>query len=99
MFSYRFHIIAMEFIRPVGLVDLAKLGLAWAGKQLGAQVQQKVVAAHADNHAKLRPDCRSCVGRCHVKDWLPHRLAHCSARCRSAIDRLSASLTPRQTAG
>jgi hypothetical protein len=66
----------MEFIRPDGLVDIAKLGLTLAeGKQLLAQVQQEVVAAQADNHAMLRPDCRSCGGRCHVKNWRPHRIA------------------------
>ena len=66
----------MEFIRADGLVDIAKLGLTLAeGKQLLAQVQQEVVAAQADNHAMLRPDCRSCGGRCHVKDWRSHRIA------------------------
>ena len=66
----------MEFIRAEGLVDIAKLGLTLAeGKQLLAQVQQEVVAAQADNHVMLRPDCRSCGGRCHVKDWRPHRIA------------------------
>jgi hypothetical protein len=66
----------MEFIRPDGLVDIAKLGLTLAdGKQLLVQVQQEVVAAQAENHAMLRPDCRSCGGRCHVKDWRPHRIA------------------------
>jgi hypothetical protein len=66
----------MEFIRSDGLVDIAKLGLTLAeGKQLLAQVQQEVVAAQADNHAMLRPDCRSCGRRCHVKDWRAHRIA------------------------
>ena len=66
----------MEFIRADGLVDIAKLGLTLAeGKQLLAQVQQEVVAAQADNHVMLRPDCRSCGGRCHVKDWRSHRIA------------------------
>ena len=66
----------MEFIRPDGLVDIAKLGLTLAeGKQLLAQVQQEVVAAQADNHATLRPNCRSCGRRCPVKDWRPHRIA------------------------
>ena len=38
----------MEFIRPDGLVDIAKLGLTLAeGKQLLAQVQQEVVSAHS----------------------------------------------------
>ena len=58
----------MEFSRPDGLGDIAKLGLTLAeGKPLLAEVQQGVVAAQADNHAMLRPDCRSCGGRCHVK--------------------------------
>ena len=66
----------MEISRPDGLGDIANLGLTLAeGKQLLARVQQEVVAAQADNHAMLRPDCRSCGGRCHVKDWRPHRIA------------------------
>jgi hypothetical protein len=67
---------ALEFIRPDGLVIIAKLGRTLAeGKQLLAQVQQQVVAVQADNHSMLRPDCRSCGGRCHVKDWRPYRIA------------------------
>ena len=54
----------MEFIWPDGLVDIAKLDLILAeGKQLLAQVQQEVVAAQSDNHAMLRPGCRSCGRR------------------------------------
>jgi hypothetical protein len=44
-------------------------------KQLLALVQRDVVAAQAGNHAMFRPDCQSCGGRCHVKDWRPHRIA------------------------
>ena len=66
----------MEINRPDGLGDMANLGLTLAeAKQLLARVQQEVVAAQADNHAMLRPDCRSCGGRCHVKDWRLHQIA------------------------
>jgi hypothetical protein len=66
----------MEFIRSYGLVDIVKLGLTLAeGKQLLAQVQRQVVAVQADSHAMLRPDCRSCGGRCHVNDWRPYGIA------------------------
>ena len=74
----------MEFIRPDGLVDVAKLesdtgrGEAVAG----ANSQQEGVAAQTDNHAMLRPDCPFLRREaCHVKDWRPHRdCPHCSAR-------------------
>lgn len=66
----------MEISRPDGLGDIANLGLTLAeAKQLLARVQQEVVAAQADNHAILRPDCRSCGGRCHVKDSRLHQIA------------------------
>jgi hypothetical protein len=66
----------MAISRPDGLGDIADLGLTLAeAKQLVARVQQDVVAAQTDNHAMLRPDCRSCSGTCHVKDWRPHRIA------------------------
>jgi hypothetical protein len=45
------------------------------GKQLLVRVQQQDVAAQADIHAMFGPDCRSCAGTCHVKDWQPHRIA------------------------
>jgi hypothetical protein len=44
-------------------------------KQLPVQVQQQVVADQATTHAAFRPNCRSCGGTCHVKDWQPHRIA------------------------
>jgi hypothetical protein len=66
----------MEISWPVGLGDLASLGLTLAeAKQLLARVQQDVVAAQTYNHAMLRPACQSCGGTCHVKDWRPHPIA------------------------
>ena len=50
----------MKISRPDGVGDIANLGLTLAeGKLLLAGVQQGVVAAQADSHATLRPDCRS----------------------------------------
>ena len=66
----------MEFDRPDCLDDITSLGLTLAeGKQLLALVQQEIVAAQVGNHAVLRPACRTCNGRCHVKDWRLHRIA------------------------
>src|SRR3954464_9876745 len=66
----------MEISRPNDLRDLASLGLTLSeAKQLLARVQQAVVAAQARDHAGLRPDCAACGGRCHAKDWRPHRVA------------------------
>jgi hypothetical protein len=66
----------MTISRPDGLVDIANLGITLCeAKQLLVQVQQQVVADQATIHATFRPDCRSCGGICHVKDWQPHRIA------------------------
>jgi hypothetical protein len=66
----------MAIRRPDGLGDLASLGLTLVeAKQLLAPVQRVVVAARAGNHAMFRPDCQSCGGRCHMKDWRSHRIA------------------------
>ena len=66
----------MAISRPDGLGDIANLGMTLSeAKQLLAQVQQQVVAEQATTHAMFRPDCRSCGGTCHVKDWQPHRIA------------------------
>jgi hypothetical protein len=73
----------MAISRPDGLGDIANLGdRAREGgltlpeaKHLLVQVQQQVVAEQANTHAMFRPDCRSCAGTCHVKDWQPHRIA------------------------
>ena len=64
----------MTISRPDGLGDIANLGITlYEAKQLLVQVQQQVVADQATIHATFRPDCRSCGGTCHVKDWQPHR--------------------------
>jgi hypothetical protein len=48
----------MEIRAPRDLGDIAHLGLTLSeAKQLLARVQQAVVAAQADDHAVLRPDC------------------------------------------
>ena len=66
----------MEISRPNDLGDIANLGLTLPeAKQVLARVQQAVVAAQAHDHAVLRPDCSSCRGRCHVKDWRLHQVA------------------------
>ena len=66
----------MEISRPNDLRDIASLGLTLPeAKQLLARVQQAVVAAQARDHAGLRPECAACGGRCHAKDWRPHRIA------------------------
>jgi hypothetical protein len=66
----------MAISRPDDLGDITNLGLTLAeGKLLVAQVQQQLVAEQANTHAAFRPDCRSCGGACHVKDWAPHRIA------------------------
>src|SRR5690348_18103722 len=66
----------LEISRSDDLGDIANLGLTLSeAKQLLARVQQAVVAAQAHQHAVLRPDCSSCGGRCHVKDWRPHQVA------------------------
>jgi hypothetical protein len=66
----------MAITRPDGLGDIANLGLTLSeARQLLVQVQQQVVADQATTHATFRPDCRSCGGTCHVKDWQPHRIA------------------------
>jgi hypothetical protein len=65
-----------EICRPDGLHDIADLGLTLLeAKQLLGSVQRALVAGQADSHGMLRPDCRSCGGRCHVKDWRAHRIA------------------------
>ena len=66
----------MELSRPGDLCDMANLGLTLPeAKQLLARVQQAVVAAQTRDHAALRPECASCGGRCHVKDWRSRQVA------------------------
>jgi hypothetical protein len=72
--SRSFEVMAIR--RPDDLGDIANLGLTLAeAKLLLAQVQQQLVAEQANTHATFRPDCRSCGGTCHVKDWESHRIA------------------------
>ena len=66
----------MEITRPDDLGNIADLGLTLAeAKELQARVQQEVAAAQARGHAVRRPNCRSCTGRCHVKDYRDHQIA------------------------
>src|SRR5271166_1802337 len=79
----------MAISRPDGLGDIANLGLTLAeANLLLGQVQQQVVAAQANNHAMFRPDCRSCGGTCHVKDWQRHRIATLFGEVRLRLPRL-----------
>jgi len=66
----------MKINRPDDLGDIANLGLTVAdAKRLLAGLQQEIVAAQAKDHAVRRPDCRSCGGVCHVKDYRDHAVA------------------------
>jgi hypothetical protein len=78
----------MTISRPDGVSDIANLGITLCeAKQLLVQVQQQVVADQATIHATFRPDCRSCGGTCHVKDWQPHRIATLFGEVRLRIPR------------
>ena len=78
----------MAISRPDGRGDIVNLGLTLAkAKLLLAQVQQQV-AEQANTHATFRPDCRSCGGTCHVKDWHPHRVATLFGEVRVRLPRL-----------
>jgi hypothetical protein len=60
----------VEICRPEGLGDIANLGLTLPeAKLLLASVQRAVVSDQVDIHGQLRPCCRSCGGRLHLKDW------------------------------
>src|ERR1700685_4286365 len=66
----------MEICRPEGLVDIANLGLTLPeAKQVLASVQRAVVSGQVNSHGPQRPCCRSCAGKCHLKDWRGHRHA------------------------
>jgi hypothetical protein len=61
---------------PDDLDDIASLGLAVAdGKRVLAGLQQEIVAAQAKSHSVQRPECRSCRGVCHLKDYRNHVVA------------------------
>ena len=79
----------MAISRPDGLGDIANLGITLSeAKQLLVRVQQQVVAEQANTHATFRPDCRSCGGTCHVRDWHPHRVATLFGEVRVRLPRL-----------
>jgi len=66
----------MVISRSRDLGDIADLGLTLPeGKQLPARVHQAVVTAQAHGHVVLRPNCLSCGGGCHIKDWRLHQVA------------------------
>jgi len=66
----------VEICRPGGLGDIANLGLNLPeAKQLLVSVQRAIVAGQVDSHGQLRPCCRSCGAKCHLKD----RRGHCIA--------------------
>ena len=66
----------MTINRPDDLDDIANLGLTVAdGKRVLAGLQQEIVAAQAKSHSVHRPECRSCSGACHLKDYRNHMVA------------------------
>jgi hypothetical protein len=66
----------MEFDRRRDLGEITELGLTLSeAKRLLVRVQQEIVAAQVRDHAVLRPECPSCGGGCHVKDWQHHAVA------------------------
>jgi hypothetical protein len=66
----------MELDRRPNLGEINDLGLTLSeAKQLLGRVQEEIVAAQARDHAVLRPECPSCGGGCHVKDWQHHAVA------------------------
>jgi hypothetical protein len=84
--SRSFEVMALS--RPDGLGDIANLGLTPVEvKQLLLHVQQEVVAAQTRHQAMFRRDCQSCSGRCHVKDWRPHRIATLFGEVRMKLPR------------
>jgi hypothetical protein len=90
----------MAISRPDDLGDLSSLGLTLTeAKQLLAQVQKDLVAAQAGNHALFRPDCLSCDGRCHVKDWRPHRIATMFGEVRLKLPRFRCAGCDRSESG
>jgi hypothetical protein len=66
----------MTINRPDDLDDIANLGLTVAdGRRVLAGLQQEIVAAQAKTHSVQRPECRSCSGVCHLKDYRNHVVA------------------------
>ena len=66
----------MEISRPEGLGEIADLGLNLPeAKQLLTKRTESGRSELSRSNGRLRPYCRSCSGRCRVKDWRPHRIA------------------------
>lgn len=79
----------MAISRPDGFGDIADLGITLSeAKRLLVRVQQRVVADQVTAHSAFRPDCQSCGGPCHVKDWRPHRIATLFGAVRLKLPRL-----------
>jgi hypothetical protein len=71
----------VEICRPEGLGNIADLGLTLPeAKQLLANVQRAVVSGQVDRHGLLRPCCRSCAVKYHLKDWRGRCIATCSVK-------------------
>ena len=67
--------VIMTINRPDDLDDIANLGLTVAdGKRVLAGLQQEIVAARQEPPVQ-RPECRSCKGVCHLKDYRNHVVA------------------------
>jgi hypothetical protein len=90
----------LEISRPGDLRDIENLGLTLAeAKQLLARVQRAVVAVQARGHAALRPECASCGGRCHIKDWRSRRIATPFGAVAARLPRFLCSGCGRNEAG
>jgi len=66
----------LEFGQFRDFGNIASLGLTLAeAKQLLCRVQQALATVQAHDHAVLRPNCSSCGGTCHIKDWRLRQVA------------------------
>jgi hypothetical protein len=66
----------MEIRRPVGIGDIANLGLTLSeAKLLLASVQREIATAQASDHVVRRPKCQRREGVCRLKDYRDHAVA------------------------
>jgi len=90
----------MEIDRPGDLRDVATLGLTLSeAKQLLSVVQREIVAAQANTHATLRPDCPCGGGVRHVKDYRDHSIASLFGQVVVRLPRFAALRVVRSTLG
>ena len=90
----------VEICRPEGLSDIANLGLTLPeAKQLLASVQRAVVSGQVDRHGRLRPYCRCCAGKCHLKDWRVHCIATLFGEVTVRLPRFQCPACDRTEAG